>query len=94
MRNMLNQSTSRVVLNSERAVLGNLTCKTAEIQKTILNKLQVDECSVQTFTNLPLLPFTATQNQHIVNKEFVEGLVSLFITTIDLGEYNDLTVSN
>jgi hypothetical protein len=93
MRNMTNVSSSRVVLNSQRALIGNLTCNTAEIQTTILNKLQVDECSVQKFTNLPLLPFTATQSQHIVNKGFVEGLVGLFITNIDLGEYNNLTVN-
>jgi hypothetical protein len=93
MRNITNISSSHVVFNSQRALIGNLTCKTAEIQKTILNNLHVDECSVQKFANLPLLPFTATQSQHIVNKGFVEGLVSLFITRIDLGEYNDLTVN-
>lgn len=90
---MLNLSTSQVVLNTQRAVIGNLTCQNAEIQATVLHKLQVDECSVGTFTNLPLLPFTATQSQHIVNKEFVDDLVNLFITTIDLGEYNNLTVN-
>jgi hypothetical protein len=93
MRNMTNFTTSRVVFNTQRAIIGNLTCNNAEIQKTILHKLKVDECSVQKFTNLPILPFTATQSQHIVNKEFVDDLVKLFITSIDLGEYNNLTVN-
>ena len=90
---MLNVPISQFVINTQKAVIGNLTCQNAEIQATVLHKLQVDECSVETFTNLPLLPFTATQSQHIVNKEFVDDLVNLFITTIDLGEYNNVMVN-
>lgn len=81
------------VLNVQRGFIGSLTCRNADIQTTNLNNLNVDECSVGTFTNQPLLPFAATQRQHIVNKEFVDDLVNLFISTIDLGEYNDLTVT-
>ena len=72
-------------ISAQRAIFGTLVCDNADIEVVKFKKLDVQECSIDKFTNIPLLPFTATRGEHIVNKGFVENLINhVFLTTIEV----------
>lgn len=73
---------SKNIIQANRGVFGKLyssNLKTKNLQ--VFESLFAKEADIKIFTDIPLLPFKPTEESHIVNKQFAEGLVQINLIT-------------
>jgi hypothetical protein len=72
-----------LTLSANRGVFSRLVSSTSETNTIdVLESLSVSNAKILTFTNIPNLPLVPTQQKHIINKEFAEGLVRVALSEI------------
>lgn len=70
-------------LAANRGVFNRLVSSNLETNSIdVIESLSVSKAKVITFTNIPNLPLVPTQQKHIINKEFAEGLVRVALSKI------------
>ena len=71
------------IVQANRGVFSKLSTsnlKTKNLQ--VFDSLFAKEANIKIFTDIPLLPFKPTEESHIVNKQFAEGLVQINLSTL------------